>query len=334
MGVNLNKLVPGLCALMLCAACANLSTPDATGSPSPWILVDDFESDRPLSDWANIDVQNETNPWVPDPQVTRIRGEPKSGNRYMLRKPAADGVIGNRKAIGFTPLPLPVKVGETYTFYTRVNVEYFPNNHSFGLSNVAASDIPDLGYDSFEPMIRITDKYESDGYKNDGTLMVLVADKAYRKIVNPATGEAAKPLDPGRWYELWYVVNNAAHQAGGQRYDLYVRGGEFEQQQLVFEGAEFRMGREQPLMYFMAISNTGPQKAPYGNGGVRYDDIYMAEGRTLSSPLSARIIFPISKNSPEFQERYHCPCRHPRLPGGLLRCLQQSVPVYSSPRPS
>jgi len=271
-------------ALLLFAACATRSTPDAKASASPWSLVADFESDRPLKNWTNIDVQNETEPYVPNPQVTQVLSESRIRNRYMLRKPAADGIVGNRKAIGFVPLPNSVPVGEAWTLYTRVNVEYFPNNHSFGLSNVAASDIPHLGYDSFEPMIRITDKHESDGYKNDGTLMVLAGNKSYRKIVDPATGEPAKPLEPGQWYELWYVVNNAPRDSGGQRYDLYVRGGEFEQQRLVFTGAEFRIRRELPLVFFMAISNTGPHKAPYGNGGVRYDDIYMAPGRTLSAP--------------------------------------------------
>jgi len=281
---NFNNSVLAICALLLCAACTYRSSFGATASVSPWLLVDDFESEEPLGNWTNIDAQNETDPHVPEPQISEIRREPSTGNRYMLRKPAADGIVGNRKAIGFVPLSNSVPVGETWTFYTRVNVEYFPNNHSFGLSNVAASEISNSGYDSFEPMIRITDKHESDGYKNDGTLMVLVGNKSYRKIVDPATGEPAKPLEPGQWYELWYVVNNARFELGGQRYDLYVRGGEFEQRQLVFNGAEFRMRRELPLTFFMAISNTGPHKAPYGNGGVRYDDIYMAPGRTLSSP--------------------------------------------------
>jgi len=230
-------------------------------------------------------VQNDTNPHVPNPQVSEIRRDSATGNQYMLRKPAADGVVGNRKAIGFTPLPVPVQVGTTYTFFTRINVEYFPNNQSFGLVNVAASDIPLQHYDSFEPMIRITDKQESDGYKNDGTLTVLSGKKAYSKIINPATGEPAKPLEPGEWYELWYVVNNARRKTGGQRYDVYLRGGEFETQQLVFKGADFRVQRTLPLTYFMAISNTGPHDAPYGNGGVRYDDVYMAAGRNLYSPL-------------------------------------------------
>ncbi|MBT8068507.1 MAG: hypothetical protein KJO09_14790 [Gammaproteobacteria bacterium] len=272
--------------MLVCASCASRVTADAGGSSSLWLLIDDFESEDPLRDWTNIDIQNETDPHVPDPQVTDIRGDVETGNRYMLRKPAADGVVGNRKAIGFTPLPNPVPVGDTYTFYTRVNVEYFPNNHSFGLSNISAGAIPRSGYDSFEPMVRITDKLESDGYKNDGTLMVLVANKAYHRIIDPATGEPAKPLEPGQWFELWYVVNNATREAGGQRYDLYLRGGEFATQQRVFEGAEFRMQRTLPLLYFMAISNTGPHEAPYGNGGVRYDDIYMAPGRTLSSPAA------------------------------------------------
>ncbi|MBT8083885.1 MAG: hypothetical protein KJO19_10590 [Woeseia sp.] len=271
--------------LSFCTACEEESTLAAHGKESAWLLIDDFETET-LEGWTNIDVQNDTNPHVPDPQISEIRRELETGNQYMLRKPAADGIVGNRKAIGFKLLPLPVQVSATYTFYTRINVEYFPNNQSFGLVNVPASDIPDQHYDSFEPMIRITDKRESDGYKNDGTLMVLSGEKAYSKIVNPVTGEPAKPLLPGEWYELWYVVNNDKRERGGQRYDIYVRGGEFKTQQLVFDGADFRMQRTLPLTHFMAISNTGPHDAPYGNGGVRYDDIYMAAGRTLFSPLN------------------------------------------------
>jgi hypothetical protein len=281
---ELRNIVTCAFALLVCAACAGPRSVDEEWNRSPWLLIEDFESENPLDDWINIDIRNDTDPHVPSPQVTEVLTEAASGNRYMLRRPAADGVVGNRKAIGFRRLPNPVPVGESYTFYTRVNVENFPNNHSFGLSNLPASDIPRSGYDSFEPMVRITDKYESGGYKNDGTLMVLVGNKAYRKIVNPATGEPAKPLQPGLWYELWYVVDNAAREDGGQRYDLYVRGGEFAAQQQVFADAEFRMQRTLPLLFFMAISNTGPHEAPYGNGGVRYDDIYMAPGRTLSSP--------------------------------------------------
>ena len=285
MYLNTRRLAVGTCTVLLCAACTNPSMPDANAHRSSWLLVDDFEAERPLRRWTNIDVQNETDPHVPNPQITAIRNEPGTGNSYVLRKPEADGVVGNRKAIGYVALPKPIGVGETFTVFTRVNVEYFPNNHSFGLGNVPAADIPGHGYDSFEPMIRITDKRESDGLKNDGTLMVLSGDKAYSKIVNPLTGEPAAPMEPGEWYELWYVVNNAPRNEGGQRYDLYARGGEFETQQLVFEGANFRMQRTLPLTFFMTICNTGPRDAPYGNGGVRYDDIYMAAGRTLTSPL-------------------------------------------------
>jgi hypothetical protein len=274
-----------ICALLVSAACASDIPVEAARNGSPWVLVDNFESGATLEGWVNIDAQNDTDPHVPNPQISEIRKEPGTGNRYMIRKPAADGLVGNRKAIGFLPLPTPVRVSETYTFYTRVNVEYFPNNHSFGLGNVPMAAVSEHNYDSFEPMIRITDKRESDGSVNDGTLTVLSGDKTYSKINNLATGGAARPLEPGEWYELWYVVNNAPRDAGGQRYDLYVRGGEFEKQQLVFEDANFRMRRTLPLTFFMVICNTGPHDAPYGNGGLRYDDIYMASGKTLSSPL-------------------------------------------------
>jgi hypothetical protein len=249
-----------------------------------WLLVDDFESG--LERWTHVDVENNTDPFVPDPQIAEIHSDTQTNNHFMLTKPAADGVVGNRKAIGFMPLPVAVQAGETYTFYTRFNVEYFPNNQSFGLTSVSASEIPEYNYDSFEAMIRVTDKTEGNGYKNDGALQVLGGgDMRYSNILNPATGESADKLQTDEWYEVWYVVNNAPQDAGGQSYDLYVRGGEFATQQLVFENAQFRMRRTMPLENFMTICNTGPADGPYGNGGVRYDDIYMTPGRQLSSPL-------------------------------------------------
>ena len=271
-------------AYLVLSACTPHGSAGTKPESSGWVLVDNFESGPKLAGWMTVDAQNDTDPHVPNPQIAEVRVDPDTGNRFMIRKPAADGVVGNRKAIGFLPLPTPVGVGETYTFYTRVSVEYFPNNQSFGLVNVDSDDIPGVHYDSFEPMLRITDKFESDGSKNDGTLMVASGYKSYSKIIDPSNGKPANPMQAGEWYSLWYVVNNATLEEGGQRYDLYVQGGEFEVQQLVYQGASFRMQRELPLTAFMTICNTGPVDAPYGNGGVRYDDIYMSEGRQLSSP--------------------------------------------------
>lgn len=247
-------------------------------------MIDDFEEAQSFGGWTHIDAQNETDPFIENPQVTERRKEAGHDNYYFVRKPAEDGVTGNRKAISFHALPKPIPAGETYTVFTRINVESFPNNHSIGLSNLDPADIANAGYDAFEPMIRITDKAESDGSKNDGTLMVLSGYKTYAKIRNPITQKEASPLEPGTWYEIWAVMNNAAKAQGGQSYDLYIRGGEFKTQQLAYSGGVFRMKREAPLTSFMAISNTGPKREPYGNGGVRYDDIFMAAGRVLTSP--------------------------------------------------
>ena len=262
--------------------CVGLSLALQGCSKTDWVKVDDFEAPDAIKAWHRLDVDNQTDPFIESPQISDIKAE--NGNHFMIRKPAAEGVIGNRKAIGLRALPVSIAAGDIATLYVRFNVEAFPNNHSFGLTNRGAGDMAELGYNAFEPMFRITDKAESDGTKNDGTFMVLTGPKTYAKIKNPKTGEAAKPLDPNIWYEMWGVINNAPVAKGGQSYDLYMRGGEFTEQIKVFEGAQFRMKREEGLIGFMAISNTGPKRDPYGNGGVRYDDIFIANGRVLTTP--------------------------------------------------
>lgn len=249
-----------------------------------WLLIDNFESNA--LNWTKADTQNDTKPYIKNPQITEIRAE-KTGhdaNHFLIKKPAAEGVVGNRKALSFYPLPKQVEVGETVTFYTRINVESFPNNHAFGLSNLTPEHIKKHGYDAFEATLRVTDKAESNGFKNDGALMVKT-DSGYSNIQNYALSQSAKPLVANQWYEVWYVVNNAPVSEGGQQYDVYIKGGEFAEQTLVYISATFRMKREKPLIYFLANCNTGPKKKPYGNGGLKYDDLYMSEGKNLSLPF-------------------------------------------------
>ncbi|WP_377893951.1 hypothetical protein [Alteromonas sp. R78001] len=279
-----------------------------TQTPSPWLVIDTFNKES-LNGWQLADTQNDTKPYVENAQVTEIKFHdarassgatlgkgtdtntsptlPNANNGYLIKKPAADGIVGNRKALSFKALPVPVNVGDTYTFYTKIRVERFPNNHAFGISNMHPADIIKHGYNAFEPTLRVTDKYESNGYKNDGSLMVKIdsTDK-YRQYasVKNADNKVSQPLTVGEWYEIWYVVNNATVENGGQVYSVYVKGGEFSQQTLAYENANFRMKRELPLIYFLANSNTGPINKPYGNGGLAYDDIYMSEGVNLSTP--------------------------------------------------
>jgi len=276
-----SRLCQFLLALSLLSVFNSTVNAEKSSTHLDWQLVDDFERTN-LSSWEKHDTKNDTSPFIEKPQVTEIRRE-ESGNRYLIKKPAADGVVGNRKALSFVKLPSAVPVGETFTFYTRINVEYFPNNHIFGLSDLGPEGIIEHGYNAFEPSLRITDKAESNGLKNDGALMVKLG-KGYANINNYAEQRSAKPLEPGQWYEVWYVVNNATLEQGGQRYDVYVRGGEFKEQKLVYKDADYRMKREQPLIYFLTNSNTGPADDPYGNGGVLYDDIYMIEGQQLATP--------------------------------------------------
>ncbi|MEP4891892.1 MAG: hypothetical protein ABJV04_17860 [Aliiglaciecola sp.] len=252
-----------------------------------WILIDNFETDNSLAKWTKADTKNDTSPKVHSPQITERQKDvtAHSENVYLIKKPAAEGIVGNRKALTYAALPQRVEVGETYTFYTRINVESFPNNHAFGISNMSPSDIELHDYNAFEATLRVTDKAESNGHKNTGALMVKT-QQGYANIVNNRTGKDAKPLVPGLWYEIWYVVNNRIKSDGGQTYDVYFKGGnEFPEQQKVYSNASFRMQRELPLTHFLMNCNTGPKKQPYGNGGLKYDDLYMTKGHNLQSPL-------------------------------------------------
>lgn len=272
---------------------------DNSVSQAQWILIDDFESGTLSSDWIKKDTKNDTKPRVENPQITDVFFEGKElesqspegtalegtlKNYFLLKKPAAEGVVGNRKALTFKKLPVEIPVGEIYTLFSRVNIEYFPNNHVYGLSNLDAQGIEENDYNAFEPSLRITDKFESNGYKNDGTLMVKTHD-GYAKIIDPLSKKEAKPAEANVWYDIWLVVDNNTLKNGGQIYDVYIRGGEFKTQKKVYSGANFRMEREQPLTYFLMNCNTGPSDKPYGNGGVRYDDLYMHKGIQLDYPV-------------------------------------------------
>jgi hypothetical protein len=284
MNMKILSLLPALSVVFLFVTVL-VSSCAVNTNHSNWMLIDDFENTE-LIGWQIADTQNDTKPFVPSPQVTEIRTE--QDNRYLIKKPAADGIVGNRKALTFKALPETVAVGETYTFYTRIRVERFPNNHAFGISNLTFEEIKQQAYNAFEPTLRVTDKFESNGFKNDGALMVKIDSndkyRQYSNIQNFNENRSAKPLQPNVWYQIWYVVNNALIKDGGQTYDVYVQGGEFIGQTLVYKNAAFRMKREQPLINFFANSNTGSVKKPYGNGGLAYDDLYMSKGVDLSNP--------------------------------------------------
>ncbi len=282
MGQRKIRSTPTGCRALPMVFVVLLSANCLAGGAQEWIKIDDFERQSLGRYWQLEDTRNDTHPKIENPQVTEIQRE--ESNQFLLKKAAADGIMGNRKALTFKQLPVPVAVGATYTFYARINVEYFPNNHIFGLSDMGPDDIQLHDYNAFEPSIRITDKAETDGTKNDGTLMVRTGE-TYSKIYNPEQQRDAQPLQPDNWYAIWMVVNNAPLRDGGQKYDVYVQGGdEFPVQKLVYSSADFRMKRERPLIYFLANCNTGPADNPYGNGGLRYDDLYMAKGSVLTTP--------------------------------------------------
>ncbi len=92
--------IAGLLVALVCAACTYQSETDTGGVQTRWLMVDNFEAAQTLQGWTNIDVQNDTDPFVPNPQISDIRIEAETGNQFMLRKPAADGVRIRRSPMG------------------------------------------------------------------------------------------------------------------------------------------------------------------------------------------------------------------------------------------
>jgi len=70
---------------VLLTGCTNQAITKTNITLSPWFVVDDFEGAPTLQDWTNIDAQNDTDPFVANPQVSVIRAEPGTNNHYMLR---------------------------------------------------------------------------------------------------------------------------------------------------------------------------------------------------------------------------------------------------------
>ena len=99
-----------LCLFSTLSACSTINK----NTSSDWLLIDNFENS--LSDWQSVDTQNETKPQVKNPQITVIQSEQAllnyiTSNHYLLKKPARDGIVGNRKALSYTKLPQAVEVG-------------------------------------------------------------------------------------------------------------------------------------------------------------------------------------------------------------------------------
>ncbi len=277
--------------LMVLIMCPRLGLAEGImNQKESWIKIDDFEAKNRLSDWTKYDAQNDTVPHLKNPQVTEIRSEQlsdnKGSNRYLIKKAGPDGVFGNRKALSFRKLPKPIGVGDTYTLYLRLNIESYSNNHVFGLTNLQPAGIMEKAYEAFEPSLRITDRFDPHvNYQNNGAMQVR-NNPWYDIAFNAKKGKNIEPFDINTWYEIWAVINNKKKSEGGQQYDVYIRGGtEFPFQQKVYTAADFRIKRELPLIYFQATCNSGPIEEPFGNGGLRYDDLYMVKGIDLSTPV-------------------------------------------------
>ncbi len=88
-------------------------------------------------------------------------------------------------------------------------------------------------------------------------------------------------IESATWYQIWMHVDNALDE-----FSLYVKGGKWEEQTLVYEGAIFRNEISiSPMINFLIIQAAGNQTNPTSGQYVYWDNLYVdPTGLNLTVP--------------------------------------------------
>lgn len=110
-----------------------------------------------------------------------------------------------------------------------------------------------------------------------------------------STLDPEKVLDTEIWYELWYHITNETQALGGGYFDVYIRGGAWEEvthlanpHQAAYDDWLFRDNADLPLNKILWIVNSGnPNVGPIRSGAMYFDDFYIKLGEfsTEQPPL-------------------------------------------------
>lgn len=182
-----------------------------------------------------------------------------SGNKVIELKPGTflNGTGGQNT--WFT-IPIPAVTG-TGTIYGRYAKETDVVSPVWGTTPAATP----ASYGDFSQVF---------GHATDSILIVY--DGTGYKTTNFA-------LAPRTWYEFWFVFDQPSN-----KYDLYIRGGEYTAITKIYSQATFRSKGTEPQKFFYARSTVGSLTAPAAVDDVYYDDIYIdTTGANLTTPGSS-----------------------------------------------
>ena len=243
-------------------ALSSMALTSAWMSAQEWTPIEDFSS---VDDWFaynhNASCEGE------DPEscyrVQEVVSDPAGGGGTVgLFRAAPLNQEQNWGPIALRELETPILSDYTGTFtvYYEFAVESLSQDTVFGLSALDSSGlVPGLVvYGSYATALRISTL-------NAGLLQIRDEEVGeYVTVSNDA-------VQSNTWYKVWMVHHNDSDFQGNpdaQTYDVYIEGGEWTEQSLVYEGAWYR-NTEANIRSFQVTQATGASASTlYGNSAL------------------------------------------------------------------
>jgi len=220
-------------------------------------------------------------------QVLAIRGVPE------------DLVVGaNNRSVSALKLPAEAQIplGGTGTYYFRFACDA-PFQHADFFA-FTAYDAPDNGTD---PGVVYSHGNLGSGIgvsRDDataGTVKSLSIWDAYSSgFWAPMTTDPTLDLESEQWYEIWLEITNAPVAEGGPYYNVYMRGGAYndgnggplfmaDYLSNEYDDWGFRYKEDAPITRFMNLFQAGTSDSGLNKGEIYFDDMYAAIGEFVVS---------------------------------------------------
>jgi hypothetical protein len=205
-----------------------------------------------------------------------------------------ESLVANSRAITAFDLPSEIPVGSVATFYMRVAFERQETSQHWGLTQYAeptsdaTGDNPTHDY----PDLAVTSQLD---------LWQRNIFYAYNGWWEPAYEDTTKEMLPGDWFEIWYLIQNNELALGGGLFDIYIRGGPFEEithlpnphlsdevKEMGITQWGFRNNTDEPIRRWLNIINGGNPNTNFrGTAAMYIDDFWLNVGEmtTEQPPL-------------------------------------------------
>lgn len=220
--------------------------------------------------------------------VRQVVDAPYGGNGQAIEVRGGspdESLVANSRSVTAVDLPEEIPAGSVATFYMRIAVERLEISTHFGLTqNTEPTNDSAPG---------VTHNY---GDLGTTTAIQLASGNEYIMVYDgwwkASTEDDSKQFETETWYELWYLIQNNTLADGGGLFDLYVRGGPYEEithivnpylAQVAVDagitGWQFRNNIGEALKRFLVVTPVGNPAADYsGTGAIYFDDMWMNVG--------------------------------------------------------